>query len=241
MTLHDIARIDVGGNSGFRGQSTGLVHGGIDILPLAGHVPITHRRHDGDIRKMTTDVPGIAATGSDRRCIGDILRVVAAAPHLPARRQLQQIRGLIIAPRPGLPKGRQRAHDEPGVQARQRLIPQSQARQIPRGLGFQEDIGRRYEAAEKVFALDVSEIERNPPLGGVVVPERQARVPRCGISCRNGPTVRVCWPPGGSILMTSAPKSAINLPQNWPFSSANSSTLSPVSGPGRRPAASRHR
>ena len=42
---------------------------------------------------------------------------------------------------------------------------------------------------------------------------------------------RAFSPPGGSILITSAPRSAISLPQNWPFSSASSSTRRPTKGP----------
>ena len=52
-----------------------------------------------------------------------------------------------------------------------------------------------------------------------------------GISWKNGPTVRVSWPPGGSILTTSAPISASSLPHHWPFSSVSSSTRIPEKGP----------
>ena len=49
--------------------------------------------------------------------------------------------------------------------------------------------------------------------------------------CANGPRVRVAAPVGGSIFMTSAPRSEKRRPHRAPARSAKSSTLRPAKGP----------
>ena len=88
---------------------------------------------------------------------------------------------------------------------------------------------RRRKSWRPVRAL---QIERDAAFRGVVVPEREAAL-GVGDVVEEWPDAALASPPGGSILITSAPRSPSSLPQNWPFSSASSRTRRPASGPGK--------
>jgi hypothetical protein len=91
VPLHNFASVDIGGAGSFGGQSTGFMDRGINVLALACHIAVTHRRQDGHIGKMAADVPGIATAWRNGGRVGHILRVIAAAGHLATGGELQQV------------------------------------------------------------------------------------------------------------------------------------------------------
>ena len=89
-----------------------------------------------------------------------------------------------------------------------------------------EDVGAGDELLENLEALGGRDIERDAELVGVEV-EEQARIfPDAGRPSGNGPRVRARSPtPGRSILITSAPMSAISLEAYGAATSSPSSTI----------------
>ncbi len=118
LTLQHLAAVNVVGDRRLGRQRTRLVYRRIDILPAPGDGSVHQCCHDGHVGEVTTHMPGVAATGRDRRRIRHIRLVIAAGGHLAARRHVQQVAGKIIPPWTGLAERRQRTHDQPGIAAR---------------------------------------------------------------------------------------------------------------------------
>src|SRR5262245_29222144 len=76
------------------------------------------------------------------------------------------------------------------------------------------------------------QIEGDATFRRIVIPEGQTAL-RMGHIVQEGAHVAGRLATGGFDLMTSAPRSPMSLPQNWPFSSASSRIRRPASGPGR--------
>ena len=91
VALHDFTSVNIGGAGSLGGQGTGLVDRGIDVLTGTCHVPVIDRGHDRHVGEVAANVPGIAAARRDGRCIGDVLRIITTARHLPPGSQLQQV------------------------------------------------------------------------------------------------------------------------------------------------------
>ena len=82
-----------------------IMYGRVYVLPAARHRSINQRRGDGDVGVVTSHVPGLPSSGRDGRRIWHDLVVISTPGHLSARRQVQQVAGLVVLPRPRLPKG----------------------------------------------------------------------------------------------------------------------------------------
>ena len=173
LTPQHLSAIDVVGDCRLGRQRTRLVDRRVDILPLPRDRSVDQRRHDRHVGEMTAHVPGVAATGSDRRRIRHVRLVIAAGGHLAARRHVQQVAGQVIPPRAGLAERGQRAHDQPRVLLAQRLVIEPQGRQEAWPEGFQNDVRRRRQTPEKLAPVRRFQIERDAAFGRVVVPERQ--------------------------------------------------------------------
>src|SRR5262249_35085671 len=81
--------------------------------------------------------------------------------------------GKVIPPRAGLPEGGQGAHNQPGVLFAERGIIEPQRRQEAWPEGLQNDVRRRRQKFKKPSAGGSLQVEGNPALGGIVVPEGQ--------------------------------------------------------------------
>ena len=125
---------------------------------------------------MAAHVPRVAAARRYGRRIRHVLLVVAGRGHLTTRRHVHQVRAAILAPRPSLPERRQRAHDQPRVQPLQVLVPQAEGRQVARHVGLQNDVRGRRKVTHDAATLLRLDVQRNAPLGGVVVPEVKAAI-----------------------------------------------------------------
>ena len=164
---NDLVAIDIGGDGALRGQCAGVVYRCVDVLAFAGCSPVDQRGHDRHVSIVGAGVPGIAASGRDGRCVGNVAVVVTAGSHLAARRHVQQVARLVVPPRSGLAERRQGTHDQFRVGGAQRLVSEIQGRQAPGPRMSPGPRPRRCQAQEQTSALVRFDVERDAALGGV--------------------------------------------------------------------------
>ena len=85
-------------------ERAGIMYRDVYVLPPSRNRTADQRRGEGDVGVVTSDVPGLPSTGSDGRRARHNVVIVAAPGHLSARCQMQQVAGLEVLPRPGLPE-----------------------------------------------------------------------------------------------------------------------------------------
>ena len=81
-----------------------------------------------------------------------------------------------MPPRARLPEiGDRREHDG-RAQGAQRLVPKTEALEVPRHERFDDDIGRRREPQQQLATLGAGDVQRHAALAGVHVEEEEAAV-----------------------------------------------------------------
>ena len=174
---HYLACVDVASHGRFGGQGAGLVHRGVDVLPLARDRPIQQGRSSGHHRKVAPHVPGLPAAGSDGRRVRLLLLRVPAARHLTARRQVEQVAGRVVLPRPILTKGGQRAHYQTGIVLLQVIVAQTQGGHVAGLERLQHHVGLGRQTPEQPATVLGLQGQGYAALGCVVMPEGEAPVP----------------------------------------------------------------
>ena len=145
-----------------RPQETRL-HRDVDLLAAAGRLAIVMRdeRAGGRVhprphrRLGKRDAQGRAARLADQR-------------HEPAHGHRDEVRAAVAGVRPGLPEGRDRREDQPGVRLAQRSVAKLPRVQVAGGKRLDENVRTLRQAAQEVPPPRGVDGEGDPPLAGVV-------------------------------------------------------------------------
>jgi hypothetical protein len=134
-----------------------------------------------------------------------------------------QIRRGKLAVRTGLSEGRYGSENDPRVDLRQRCVAEPKPLQSPGLKGLQDEVRRLDQATEDGVLVGIFEVQNDAALTQVRGPPRQAALAVRTVGIERRPPAR--WiPRDGSILMTSAPRSARMRPANSPNSFVRSRT-----------------
>ena len=122
-----LAGVVVGGVDVLGGGRHRLLHGNVDVLPLAGHGAVVQRQQDGDVGAVRRGVIRLRTPQLRRRRVRPARDV-----HVPAHGKAHQVRRLVIAVRPGLSERRDGRVHQPGRIRRQTVVSQTQRVHVPR-------------------------------------------------------------------------------------------------------------
>ena len=163
-----------------------------------------------------------------KRHLNRRLTFLAHQVHHSARRPANDIRPLVVFAGALVAEGRYRRVDESRIQLRERVVAEPDRIEVAERKRLDQEVAFRREVGDHRATVGGIEIGGDGFFSGLVCDEVEAAIGPTS-SSRNGGMRRVEHPPGGSTLITSAPRSAKILPHIAPFSSVRSSIRKPLS------------
>ncbi len=186
-----------------------LLHRDLDVLAAAAARPREEggERRDGGVQPRLES--RLLAERPERRQLR--MRRVAVQRGDPPGAPEHEVGGAPVGARSGDAERRDRGHHQAGVERVQAVPVEAVRRHLGRMDVVDQQIGAGDEAVERLAALRASQVEGDAALVGVQIEEEPAPLRMRHAARKRAALPRRVAPPGGSILTTSAPRSASSL------------------------------